>query len=120
MNAPMPSNVKNFLMSIDKMLRGGPANFNLFPQRSSKEESARLLEATLSQGPRALPFNKASFYFLLILIGCAIPAIIRVLEPKLQHRRKKGILRVIKDAFVFSFLIRVQHFGYIYFVLVAF
>lgn len=79
-----------------------------------------LVAETSSSGPRSIPLDKASFFFLLIGIGLLVPLVLAIIEPRLDKKNRKGCFRVIKEAFMFSFLIRVQQFAYIYFVLVAF
>jgi hypothetical protein len=69
---------------------------------------------------RNLPIDTASFYFLLALIGILMPAFIQVYETRYLADSKPGFMfRLLKSQFVFAFLIRVQQFGYMYFVLVA-
>ena len=107
------------------MLRGGPFNpqFNEVGEVKYTEGSeGRFLAEEKRVEPRTIPFGKAGFYFMLLIIGAVAPCLLFAYEKRFatkESRRHRRIARCLKGTFAFTFLIRVQQFGYVYLVLVA-
>jgi len=114
LSVPMPANALNFMESVDNLLRG--ERFNPSITTADQTSERRNLNAI----DRAEPVSKATFYLMLVAFGIAMPLVIFFFQLLFRKTFKKHpIFRRVPRMFKFAFLIRIQQFGYIYFVLVA-